>query len=317
MMIKIVLFLLLLYHDILARDIKPAFIMQTSGLVNDFVIDKDKLYVGTNEGTVDIFDLRARKLYNQIFIKQIISGQGDIIPSKVISVDRYENKTLIVTTAENAFRNVWVHDGEHLRAIITTKEKQVIRKARFINANHFMFGSVGYEMTKFTLNDNYSIYKNHIESSAFSDMELSEDKSTMVTVSESGIVTVSDVETGKIIKKLDTLNVDNIYKVAYKNGNIITAGQDRRVGVYPKEGKPYYIKSDFLVYAVGLSPSGKIGVYSSSEASDLQLFDLKSGKKTDRLIGHNAVPSTIRFFSEDGFFSAGYENKIFYWHLKE
>ena len=111
--------------------------------------------------------------------------------------------------------------------------------------------------------------------------------------------------------------MDNIYKVAYKNGNIITAGQDRRVGVYPKEGKPYYIRSDFLVYAVGLSPNGKIGVYSSSEKSDLQLFNVASGKKTDRLVGHVAIPSTIRFFSHEGFFSAGYENRIFYWHLKE
>jgi len=82
-------------------------------------------------------------------------------------------------------------------------------------------------------------------------------------------------------------------------------------------GKPYYIRSDFLVYAVGLSPSGKTGVYSSSEASDLQLFDVRSGQKTDRLVGHDAVPSTIRFFSEEGFFSAGYENRIFYWHLEE
>jgi len=315
-MLKIVLFLLLIYHDIFAKDIKPAFIMQTSGLVNDFVIDKDKLYVATNAGTVDIFDLRERKLYNQIFIKPMRSGQGTLIPSNVISVDRHEGKTLIVTTAENAFRNVWLHDGENLRAVITTKDKKVIRKARFIDDEHFMFGSAGYEMTKHTLNDNYSIYKNHIEPSAFSDMELSEDKSIMITASESGIVSVTDVKTGKVLKKHETLNVDNIYKVAYKSGNIITAGQDRRVGVYPKEGKPYYIKSDFLVYAVGLSPSGKIGVYSSGEESDLQLFDVKSGKKTDKLVGHVAVPSTIRFFSEEGFFSAGYENRIFYWHLE-
>ncbi len=316
-MIKIILFLLLLYHDSFARDIKPAFIMQTSGLVNDFVIDGDKLYAATNEGTVDIFSLRERKLIDQIFITSTPSGQGDMVTSKVISVDRHKGKTLIVTTGEHAFRNVWLHDGENLHPIIQTKDKQVIKKARFIDEEHFIFGSVGYEMTKYTINDNYSIYKNHIEPSAFSDMELSEDKSIMISASESGIVTMSDVKSGKIIKKLEGLNVDNIYKVAYKSGNIITAGQDRRVGVYPKEGKPYYIRSDFLVYAVGLSPSGKIGVYSSTEESDLQLFDVKSGRKTDKLIGHIAVPSTIRFFSEIGFFSAGYENKIFYWHLKE
>ena len=317
MLAKYLIMIVLCLPYFYAKDIKPAFIMQTSGLVNDFVIDGDKLYVATTEGTVDIFSLREKKLINQIFIKPMKSGQGEMVASNVISVDRHKGKTLIVTTAENSFRNVWLHDGENLRPIIQAKDKKVIRKARFIDEENFMFGSAGYVMTKYTLNDSLSIYKHHIEQSAFSDMELSEDKSIMISASESGAVTVSDVKTGKVLKKHETLNVDNIYKVAYKNGNIITAGQDRRVGVYPKEGKPYYIKSDFLVYAVGLSPDGKIGVYSSSEASDLQLFEVASGKKTDRLVGHVAVPSTIRFFSQEGFFSAGYENRIFYWHLAE
>ena len=54
-------------------------------------------------------------------------------------------------------------------------------------------------------------------------------------------------KSGKVIKKFKPLNLDNIYKLAYKNGNILTAGQDRRVGVYPKNGTPYYIKSDFFI----------------------------------------------------------------------
>ncbi len=290
-MIRVLLYLIFIYHDSFARDIKPAFVMHTSGFVSDFVIDKDKLYAATDEGSVDIFSLRTQSLINQILFKPIRTEQGESIPTKVLSVDRYEGKTLIVTTAVGNYRAVWLHDGKQLSCIIKPHDKQMIRKARFIDAKHFIFGSVGYELSKYTLNDSYHIYTNHIESSAFSDLELSEDKSHMISTSESGIVTMSDVSSGKIIKKLKALNVDNIYKLAYKNGTIITAGQDRRVGVYPKNAKPYYIKSDFLVYAVGLSPSGKIGVYASSQESDLQLFDVKSGKKTDRLIGHKAIPS--------------------------
>ena len=262
----------------MARDISPAFVMQTSGLINDFVIDGDKLYAATDEGSVDIFSLRTRKLIDQIFIKTQMTSQGKEVESKVLSVDRHEGKTLIVTTTTDGYRNIWLHDGEHLRAIITQKDKQVIRKARFIDGKHFMLASAGYEMSKYTLNDHYTIYKKQIEQSAFSDMELSEDARTMVTASESGQVTISDVKTAEVIKTY-ALNLDKIYKVAYKNGTILTAGQDRRVAVYPKEGKPYVIKSDFLVYAVGLSPSGEIGVYACNEESDLQLFDVKSGKK--------------------------------------
>ena len=299
-----------------AREIKPAFVMQTSGMVRDFVIDADKLYVATEEGSVDIFSLRKRKMIDQIHIPLEMVEGGEAFISKAISVDRYAQKTLIVSTSVGGYSYVWVHDGEKLRAVITPQKKQVIRKARFIDGRHFIFGSAGYEISHYTLDDHYTIYKNHIEESAFSDMELSKDKKTMVSASESGTVTLSDIKSGKVIKQY-ALNLDNIYKLAYQNGTIITAGQDRRVAVYPKEGKPYTLKSRFLVYAVGLSPSGTLGVYSHNENSDLQLFDVASGKKLHTLIGHHAIPSTIRFFSEKGFFSAGYENKIFYWHLEE
>lgn len=299
-----------------AREIKPAFVMQTSGLVRDFVIDGDKLYAATEEGRVDIFSLRERKLINQIFIKPTIAEDGLEVVSKVISVDRYHGQTLMVSTSSDGYRHVWLHDGEKLHAIITPQHKQVIRKARFIDDAHFVFGSVGYELSRYTLNDNYTIYKNHIEESAFSDMALSADKKRMVSASESGQVTLSDVKSGKILKTY-ALNLDNIYKLAYQNGTIITAGQDRRVAVYPQNGRAYTIQSAFLVYAVGLSPSAKIGVYSANENSDLQLFDVATGRKTDILVGHRAIPSTIRFFSEKGLFSAGYENKIFYWHLEK
>ncbi|MEA1915118.1 MAG: nitrate reductase, partial [Campylobacterota bacterium] len=153
------------------------------------------------------------------------------------------------------------------------------------------------------------------EQSSFSDLELSEDKKTMITASESGIITVMNVKTGKVMKQLPVLNLDNVYQIAYKNGNVLTGGQDRRVGVYPKNAKPYYIKSEFLVYSVALSPSGKLGMYSSDENSTLQLFDIPSGDKLATLEGHYAIPTTIKFFDEKGVFSAGYENKIFYWRL--
>jgi len=315
-MLKIFLTTLIIHSYIYAKDIQPSFVLESSGFVNDFVLDGSKLYVANDEGSVEIFDLNDKKLIGEIFIKPTLSAQGVMIPSKVLSVDRLNGKTLIVSATANGYRNVWVHDGKKLHNIKSLKDKMTIREARFIDDENYLFGTLGYEMIRYAVNDSAHAYKVHIEQSSFSDMVLSEDKKLSITASESGQVTISNAKTGEIVKKYDSLNVDNIYKIAYKNGTIITAGQDRRVGVYPKDGKPYYIKSDFLVYCASLSPSGKIGIYSSGDESNLQLFDVKSGKKTDRLIGHTAIPSTIKFFDEVGLFSAGYENKIFYWHLE-
>ena len=315
-MLKTLLFLSIAI-TIVAKDLTPAFTLKTSGFVNDFVIDEDKIYVATDEGIVDIFNFVDQKLISQIKIKPTINNSNELITSNVLSVDRFKGKTLIVATGKSGYKNLFLHDGKKLTQLLFEKDKKNIRKARFIDETNFIFGSVTYDLSRFSTNDNYTIYKNQIAQSAFSDLELSRDRKSMASVAENGEVTITDTKSGKVLLKPKPLNLDNIYKVAYQNGTIITAGQDRRVAIYQKDKKPYFIRSDFLVYAVGLSPSAKLGVYSCDESSNLQLFDVKSGKKLHKLIGHFALPSTIRFFDEDGFFSAGYEKKIFYWHLKD
>ena len=309
--------LTLLNSFLLSKEITPAFTLQSRGLVSDFVLDGSKLYVANDEGSVEIFDFLSRKKVGEIFLAPIDSLIDGLVPAKILSVDRHNNKTLIVSSAQDGYRDVWLHDGVKLKQLVSAKRKIAVKEARFLDDKNFIFGTLGYDMVSYTMNDSHTVFTEHIEQSSFSDMVMSEDKTTMVTASESGQVMMLDSKSGKLLKEFKPLNLDNIYKLAYKNGTIITAGQDRRVGVYPKDGKPYFLRSSFLVYAVGLSPSGKIGVYSSNEESDLQLFDVKTGKKTHILKGQKSIPSTIKFFDENGFFSAGYGNTIYYWYLKD
>jgi len=318
---KILLHLLtlltLLNSHLLSKEITPAFTLQSRGLVSDFVLDGSKLYVANDEGSVEIFDFLNRKKVDEIFLPPINSLIDGLVPAKILSVDRNNNRTLIVSSAQDGYRDVWLHDGVKLKQLISTKRKIAVKEARFLDDKNFIFGTLGYDMLSYTMNDSHMVFNEHIEDSSFSDMVMSEDRTTMVTASESGQVMLLDSKSGKLLKAFKPQNLDNIYKLAYKSGTIITAGQDRRVGVYPKDGKPYYLRSSFLVYAVGLSPSGKIGVYSSNENSDLQLFDVATGEKGHILKGQKSIPSTIKFFDEDGFFSAGYGNTIYYWYLKK
>ena len=314
---NLLLFLSFLNSPLFSKEITPAFTLISRGLVSDFVLDGSMLYVANDEGSIETFDILTRKKIDEIFIAPNQSLIDGLVPAKILSVDRHNGKTLIVSSGKDGYRNVWLHDGFKLQQIISTKRKIAVKEARFLDDENFIFGTLGYDMVAYTLNDSHSIFTEHIEQSAFSDMVMSEDKTTMVTASESGQVMLLDSKSGKVLKAFKPLNLDNIYKLAYKNGTVITAGQDRRVGVYPKNGKPYFIKSTFLVYSVGLSPSGNLGVYSSNEESDLQLFNVATGKKIHLLKGQKSIPSTIKFFDEDGFFSAGYGNTIYYWYLKD
>jgi len=52
-----------------SRDIPPLYTLTASGLVSDFVVDEGKLYVATDEGSIDIFDLRTQEIVDRIVWK--------------------------------------------------------------------------------------------------------------------------------------------------------------------------------------------------------------------------------------------------------
>lgn len=298
-----------------AKDIKPTFVIETKGFVMDFVIDGSNMYIANDAGSIEVFDFSALKIVNEIVLPLMKTTKGSLVTSKVLSVDRFNGKTLIVSTTLKGYREVYIHDGITLNKIIKKENKLTVNKAKFIDENNFILGTVGHEVISYNLGDNYIAYRRHIEESTFTDVAVSADKKTMITSSESGRVSQLDVKTGKIINSFESENVDKIYKVGYSNGVIITAGQDRRVAIYKKGEKPYHIKSNFLVYCTALSPSAKRGVYSSDEDHNLQVFDIKTKEKTDRLIGHYSTPTTIKFVTENELFSSGDEKKVFYWKL--
>lgn len=123
------------------------------------------------------------------------------------------------------------------------------------------------------------------------------------------------IKEARFVSDEKSQNVDNVYHLAFANGVIITAGQDRRVGVYQEGKEDYHIKSDFLVYCVGISPSGRTGVYSSGEKSDLQLFDTKTKQKLDTLVGHKGILTQIKFINETELFSSARDHYVYYWKL--
>ncbi len=314
-MYKAVLGLMLLISALPAKDILPLFRLHSVGFVSDFVVDQNRLYAANDRGTVDIFDLRTQKIVDRIVLEPIMTGQGELIPVRVNSVDRLNGKTLLVSSGKNAFRDVWIHEKYTLKKIIDSKQELFIKKARFINDDRILFGTFASEMILYDNTERYQVYNSHVTQSTLGDIVLSADKKKMAMSDESGEIRIIDVESSRVEQVFSSENVDNVYRVAYNNGVIITAGQDRRVGVYQIGGESYHLKSDFLVYCVALSPDGKTGIYSSGENHDLQLFDTRTGKKGDRLIGHNAIVNKITFINEHELISVGDEKDIFLWRL--
>ena len=225
------------------------------------------------------------------------------------------NKILIVSIGEKTFRNVWIYENNELKQIVDESKKLTIKKAMFVNDDRILFGTFGSEIILHDTSENYNLYKSHVEQSTIGGIILSEDKTKMIISHESGKVNLIDVESSKILNTYDTQNVDNIYDVAYSNGTIATAGQDRRVAIYQNGKKDYHIKSNFPVYAVGLSPSGEVAAYSSGDEQNIQIFNTKTKALGDMLVGHTSRITQIWFANEKEIYTIGNRNKIYYWKL--
>ena len=310
-------FYILFATTLCAKNIKPIVTIETSGLVSDFVEDGGYLYVATDAGVVDIIDLSSQKIVKQINFEPMETSTGEYVPTRIHSIDRFQGKTLFVTSDISAYRNVWIDNGKKLKKIIDIEKHMMPKSAFFTNEGKIVFGSFGSDITLYDNEENYKLYDTHISESTMGGMILSQNKKKMVISDESGTVKLIDVKSSKVEKVFSSEHVDNIYRVAYSNGIILTAGQDRRVGVYSDNKKAFHIKSDFLVYSVGLSPSGATGIYSSGTEHHLQLFNTDNGEKADILVGHFATPNKIMFINENSIISTGDENKIFFWQINE
>lgn len=312
---KFFLIYILLFLSLNAKDIYPTFKLRSVSFVSDFVINKNHLYAANDMGIVDIFDINTKKILNQIILPPLTTGINKLIAAPIISVDYLNKKVLIVSIGKDAYRNVWIYENNELRQIVNESKKLTIKEARFLNNEQIIFATLGSEVILHDTKERYNIYKTHISYSTLGDMILSYDKTEIVIADESGEIKVLDAKSSKLKKIYSSQNVDNIYHIAYNNGTILTAGQDRRMAVYQDKQKAYHIKSNFLVYCVALSPSAKIGIYTSNIKNHLQLFNPKTKAYGDTLVGHDTPVNNIKFINEKELFSSDGRRDIFYWKL--
>jgi len=298
-----------------AKEITPYFSLHTKGVINDFSIEDEYLYVATDMGSIDVFDLKNKTIIEQIVLDPMVSTKGPSVPASISSVDVLNSKILIVSRGLENYRDVWIYENYELKKIIDASSKQLIKEARFIDENRLVLASIDSDLSVYDIEEQSRTYVEHISESRLSDMVLSEDKKRVFTADESGEVKVFDVNNAKQYPDIPPKNLDNIFQIAHHNGVTITAGQDRRIAVYQEGESSYYLQSDFLVYCVGLSPSGEIGAYSDGEENELQLFDTYTKQKKDRLVGHKKIVRKIHFLNEKQLISSDQGHDIFFWKL--
>ncbi len=299
--------------------VNPTHQIEANGTVKDMVLNVTELVIGTDNGLVQVYDTVEKRFVKEIQLAKIKDFMGDEIPARVFSVDVYEGRYLFLSdSGKGGYTNLWIEENNQTHLIIGAEQKQAMIKARFIDSRHILLGLLGNEAVLFDVVDKKEIYRVQLSESKFSDFALSLDKHQAVFSCESGILNVIDTHTGKVLLVLQGQNVDNVYKVDFKQGIVSAAGQDRRAALYDTlSGKGTYIQASFLIYATALSPSAKRVAFSMDEENTISIFNRNTKTKIAQLKGQKSTLNTILFQDEERLFSSSDDSTIMVWKINQ
>jgi len=290
---------------------------KASGGVIDMVISSGKLYAATNASCVDIFDIKSKELLDSIEVSKIKDFMGDTINSKVYSVDVLDGAVLILSQGEKGFRRLHIFRDKKLQLLIPVSKHMYISEAKFLDTNTVLLATLGSDLISYDITKKKENWLVQVSQSKFSHFVLSKDKVEVILADESGDLHILDTRDGTLLKILSGQNLDNVFRVDYKHDIVATAGQDRRVVIYNLKTKSaYYKTASFLIYTVGLSPSGDLVGYASDENNNVTVFNTRS-KKTIGVYGDNPMTlSTVVFLNEKEFFVSCDDKKINFYKIK-
>jgi len=300
------------------NELLPVDSIEINGTAKDMVLSGEKLIIATDMGHIEIYSTKDNSKTEEISIPDVKDFMGDILPARVMSTDVINNKYLLLSdSGKGGYSNLYIYDN-NLTQLLSADDKDSIIKVRFIDEDHILFGFLSNEVALYDIKNRKEVYRVQLSESKFSDFALNEDKSQVVFSCESGILSVVNVQDGKVIRELKGQNVDNVYRVDFKHKIISGAGQDQRGSLYDATtGKGSYIKGEFLIYSTALSPSAKKVIFSMDEKNNLSVYNTMSKSKTALLKGQKSTLNVILFKDEDVIYSASDDNTIMMWNLNK
>jgi len=296
-------------------------VLTISGAPSDAVVHNGKIYFATEMGKVDIVDSKRMRKVKSIVFPKFEDFMGGLQAPKVFSVDvSPDGKTVIAVVQGNrGGRELYTYRGGKLYKIFSWRDNIQAYRVRFVDNNRVILGLSGDEIILYDLKGRKIIYRKYVGMSYFSDMEINSKRDKIALTDESGDTRIIDVKTGKIVKIIEELNKDKAFDIDFKNDRILNGSRDKRAVYYNLKTNKYkiYRSNDFMVFSVGLSPTGKRGAYLYNSKYDVRVVETESGSYITTLRGHLATPSIIKFVNESSVVTGCDDGKVFFWKIKK
>ncbi|MCD4667440.1 MAG: hypothetical protein K8R44_02415 [Sulfurimonas sp.] len=312
----ITLFFLLFVISTYAKDITPYRYVTASEAVSDFIKVRNTLIIGTEEGIIDIYDLKKDKLIDKITLPKIKDIWGEYMRPLIFSVDYLDGKLVFIVRILSGWRECYLYENNKLTKLIDVSQRLTPQKVKFIDKEKVIFGTMGNEIMLYNLDTKKFIYKIELNQSSFSDYALTEDKKYIYTADETPLISKISVSDGKIVEEYSKANKRDIFSIDYKNGLLLSGGKDKRVILYKSPQQYTMTKGDFFIYSAALNPKATKAAFVKNENDEISIIDTNSLKEKYLLKGHKQTVIKIDFYEENKLITADEDNRLMFWSLE-
>lgn len=292
------------------RVIKAGANVISSNLIDEI------LYLGTDGGELDIYDIKADKFLEPIKFRTVKTHFSDTEPTKIFSIDRLGDTLLVLTEMDYNERYLYVFKKEGaLWSEISNMRlaNKSAKKAFFIDEKTAVVSDFGNEIYFIDLESKKAVFKHKFSIALYVDFEINKTRDKIAIGAESGVIYIYNLKTRQTEQTLNFFK-DNMYDIDYKNDVVAVGSIDKQAGVY--DGRMNYFKSDFIVYAVGLSEDAKTFSFMNGEQSDILVYDVSSKEKLATVKTGQQILNEIYLSNEGRLISVAYEKEVKFWSVK-
>ena len=286
-----------------------------ANVISSNLID-EILYLGTDGSELDIYDIKADKFLEPIKFRTVKTHFSDEEPAKIFSIDRLGDMLLVLTEMDYNERYLYVfkkeNDGWSEVSNMHLANKSA-KKAFFIDEKTAVVSDFGNEIYFIDLESKKAVFKHKFSIALYVDFEINKTRDKIAIGAESGVIYIYNLKTRQTEQTLNFFK-DNMYDIDYKNDVVAVGCIDKQAGVF--NGSMSYFKSDFIVYATGLSDDAKTLAYMNGEESDILVYDIASKTKLATVKTGQQILNEIYLSDSGRLISVAYEKEVKFWSVK-
>ena len=289
--------------------------------INYISTHKNTLYISTNSGEVEIYDLQTRKKVDSIKLPNITDLWGEVSAPRVFNTHTKDGKSLVIVSQDTADKsNLFIHKNGKLRKIDLGEKSGIIKNAFFVSDDEILLSISSFEIIRYNVARGevvWSLKPTFLEAinEVFTDLRVNGDLA--ISTTEGGTIYLIDLASGEVRRILKGANFDYIYMLGTAKNVALTAGRDKICGVYNlTNGDFKRIKAEFIIYAVAISGDSSRGAMSYNENGDILIFNTQSLAKLALLTGGNAPTSQVIFMDNSKVLAAFGNDSVLFWNVK-